>query len=316
MAPTRTGAPPSFVHSPALAANGAYTGVFVHAGDVAVGDAAVVYYPGTNQKHMIILVPGNPGILGFYGPFLDSLHNELGGQVSILAHAHLGHTPDGPRTESFSLLAQVDALIHVIDACKSEGYERITIIGHSVGTWIMVQALKARLSSIDHMFLLFPTITRIVNTPNGDHLSWAFRPPMPRVISMLSYILRVLPLFVLALLFRSWPREQVLVLRSMLHSPSTIYHCLSMGHEEMLTIRELGDDADFLRQNTKKIWAYFAAKDDWVGENRATVIETLGESRRVEICQLKMPHAFCLNHGEPMAARCALWYMECEGGNL
>lgn len=178
----------------------------------------------------------------------------------------------------------------------------------------LAQALKERLEDIDRVFLLFPTISRIVDTPNGVKLwvrplaiqrlayashvpgtQWAFRPPMPRVISALSYILRVVPLSILALLYRSWPRNQVLVLRSLLHSPSAISHCLSMGHDEMRTIRELGDDADFLREHTAKIWAYFAEKDDWVGKEREEVMSVLGESERVQICTLRMPHAFCLS---------------------
>ncbi|EJD45807.1 hypothetical protein AURDEDRAFT_114075 [Auricularia subglabra TFB-10046 SS5] len=306
---------PSFIRSPAPASYGrGYSGFFQHQGGLAVGDAPVSWYPGTSAKHLILFVPGNPGILAFYDPFFESLYDELGKKVSILAHAHLGHTPKGPQSTTIGLLEQLDALLQVVDACSTHGYERVTLIGHSVGAWLAVQTMKQRLSNVDRVFTLFPTISQIASTPNGRRLSLFFRSPMPRTLATLSLLLRPFPRSFYSLLFPSWPENQLSVLQALLGDREVIHSALTMAHSEMELIREI--DVAFLTQHTDRVWAYFAETDDWVGKERETVIRTLGESDRIEHCRLKMPHAFCLNHGEPMAARCALWYLGCEGDSV
>ena len=39
----------------------------------------------------VLVVPGNPGIVGFYRDFVEALYENLGGQASVTAIGHISH---------------------------------------------------------------------------------------------------------------------------------------------------------------------------------------------------------------------------------
>ena len=87
---------------------------------------------------------GNPGLLHFYTPFLDSIHQKA--QISqkalaIFAHSHLGHAPDFPaHPNGAGLQSQVASAIEAFDAAKAYGSDtKVVLVGHSVGAWICTQ---------------------------------------------------------------------------------------------------------------------------------------------------------------------------------
>ncbi|KAJ7786128.1 hypothetical protein B0H16DRAFT_1355289 [Mycena metata] len=265
-------------------------GVFNHSN---LGPAHSLWWNSDGPPEAVFLfIPGNPGLVQFYTEFLGLLRSEHP-HLAVFAHAHLGHTP-GIFSDKHSLSAQVESAIQALDAVHTIfPAAKIILSGHSVGSWIALQVLKARPSDISQVFLLCPTITHIADTPNGRRLSWFFRSPLPRLISWLSYLTRPLPL---SLLF-PWPVLQITVLRSLLNDPATIFACLSMAHEEMVTIREV--DLTLLEEHGHKIYLYFAAKDDWVSTYEAKITR-LFDASRVE--RADVPHAFCLHHGAKVAA--------------
>jgi hypothetical protein len=81
-----------------------------------------------------------------------------------------------------------------------------------------------------------------------------------------------------------------------------------MGHDEMTNIRDL--DAALLDEHKERIWFYYAEKDDWVGEERETVLRAIDANlahARVIRGPADIPHAFCINHGEQLAKQCYEW---------
>ncbi|KAI0936744.1 hypothetical protein AcV5_004807 [Taiwanofungus camphoratus] len=253
---------------------------------------------------VLIFIPGNPGLIEFYTPFLTAIHKKTDNGIAILAHAHLGHSPAISQDNSYqnapsvSLTSQVAGAIEVVDSVKSAFGRavRIVVTGHSVGAWIALQVLRARNESVTSVFLLFPTIVRIADTPKGRALSWVFRSPLPQIISWLSIFTRVLSLRMLSFLFSDWPLAQVMVLRSLLNSPSCVYACLSMAHDEMNTIREL--DVMLVQEHRHRLHVYFAEKDDWVGEQREVMLQAFGtDLGAVKIIHghRDIPHAFCIS---------------------
>lgn len=134
---------------------------------------------------------GNPGLIDFYTPFLTAIQDKSGGSLSILARAHLGQTPglDGHAQSDPSLVcleAQVESILEVVDTLK-QSFKHVVMIAHSMGSWLtlqvsrahhlsqrfthILQVLKERPDFVDSVFLLFPTITHIKDTPNGRKLS-------------------------------------------------------------------------------------------------------------------------------------------------
>ncbi|KAF9076097.1 hypothetical protein BDP27DRAFT_1211155 [Rhodocollybia butyracea] len=259
------------------------------------GSAETLWWPNAEPKTFVFFIPGNPGLSGFYISFLSALYQNLS-NICILAQSHLGHTEAATSTES-SLQSQVASAIEAFDALKKTfPTSKAIIIGHSVGSWISLQVLKARLNEVDSLFLLFPTIANILDTPNGRTLSWAFRPPFPYLIAKISFLLRLFPSKVLSAVFHGWPDTQLDVLRRLLRSPSCVQACLSMAHEEMGTIREL--DVNLLETHKHCIHMYFAETDGWVGKNKDVVLRSFTPdhgSVRIVHGNHGIPHAFCIS---------------------
>ncbi|EPQ60467.1 hypothetical protein GLOTRDRAFT_135140 [Gloeophyllum trabeum ATCC 11539] len=272
------------------------------------------------QSTLILFIPGNPGHLAFYTPFLSTIYDKTAAssssRLAILAHSYLGQTPGLADDNVFShpervcLTAQVQAVIEVLDSLKSAYGDntRIVMIGHSVGTWITLQALKARHDHIAEVFLLFPTIQHILQTPYGRRWSWLFRGPFPRILSTLSTTSRIWPTKMVSLILRDWPPAQLQVLLRWLRSPPSVFAVLTMAHDEMQTIREL--DIALMDENRHRICLYFGDQDMWVGEQKDAILRLFNPdpgSMRVFHGPSDIPHAFCINHGELVASQCLEW---------
>lgn len=160
-------------------------------------DAFTLWWPPTKSTPdspspdiVVLFLPGNPGLLGFYSTFLSELYRSAGNDnssIAILAHAHLGHTPGltPPGPGRSSLPAQVDAAVDALDilATNFGNRTKYVVIGHSVGSWMTVQArsvplrmsfeitptqlLKYRPKLISQAFLLFPTLSQIAKVRNA-----------------------------------------------------------------------------------------------------------------------------------------------------
>ena len=161
-------------------------------------DVIVLFIPGQSRHSYFItrLVsrsPGNPGLVDFYIPFLSAIYEKLiSTNVAILARAHLDHAPQifehSRRPSSDGLTIQIECSIEILDSILyNYAKTRIVVVGHSVGAWISLQVgkislvslgltqviklLKARYNQITAVFLLFPTISYIGDTPNGKRLT-------------------------------------------------------------------------------------------------------------------------------------------------
>ncbi|KAJ3910115.1 hypothetical protein F5879DRAFT_619212 [Lentinula edodes] len=275
-----------------------------------LGFSKTIWWPSADPSTVVLFIPGNPGLSEFYIPFLSALYHQSN-RLCILAQSHLGHTEEATAF-IHDLAAQVSAAIEGLDALR-QTYpgKKFIVIGHSVGSWIASQVLKARPSEVHSVFLLFPTITNILHTPNGRSLSWAFRPPFRYIISKFSLLLRPIFSRILSALFSEWPKAQLAVLLRLLHSSSCIEACLSMAHEEMNTIREL--DVEFLETYQHRIHMYFAETDGWVGNNKDVILRSFNPDRdsvKIVHGDHGIPHAFCINHSQELADQCIRWMLE------
>ncbi|KAJ4485934.1 hypothetical protein J3R30DRAFT_3282318 [Lentinula aciculospora] len=275
-----------------------------------LGASKTIWWPNTDPRTVVLFIPGNPGLSEFYIPFLSALYQQSS-HTCILAQSHLGHTEEATAFV-YDLTAQVFAAIEAFDALtQTYPAMKFIVIGHSVGSWIALQVLKARPSEVHSLFLLFPTITNILDTPNGRSFFRAFRPPFPYIISRSSLLLHPFYPRILPVLFPEWPRAQLDVLLRLLRSPSCIEACLSMAHEEMNSIRKL--DINLLKTHKHRIHMHFAETDGWVGDNKDLILRSF----KADIGSVKVvhgdhgiPHAFCINHSQELADQCARWMSE------
>lgn len=313
---------PSFLDPlPERSINGPYiNAVFNH--PPPLGPAHCLWWPplkpGMRIETVVLFIPGNPGLLDFYTPFLTALQDkDLTENLAILAQAHIDHTPgiyhDTLPHSRHSLYAQVQSAIELFDTTVAEfSPARVMLIGHSVGSWVALQVLKQRPDLVAGVFLLFPTICHIADTPNGKKLSSLFKPVPRHIIARLSAVGKRIPLCILhRLVGREWPIVQLKVLRELIRSPESIRATLRMGDEEMFEIREL--DVALLKEHRQRLWFYFAERDGWVGEQKALILNSFEPdvgSLRITYGDPSIPHAFCINHGEEVAQQCHQWLLE------
>lgn len=150
----------------------------------------------TKQDVLLFTIPGNPGIISYYQPFVAKLHDLLCKSASSITsrffaygysfanfgtQRHLG----GPKQTPYSLQDQIEwTEDHIYDEIgrhlKTEDEKdiapKVILIGHSVGAYILLEIIRrhteqARLRGIDFDLiggvLLFPTITDIAKSPMG-----------------------------------------------------------------------------------------------------------------------------------------------------
>lgn len=273
---------------------------------------------GVSPSIILLFIPGNPGVIDFYHPFLTAIRNQdRSGTLAILSHSHIGHDPTvedlapaDHASSNYALPFQIRNSLRIFDALSTYfGVNTRTVIaGHSVGSWVALQVLKLRSAAVSGVFFLFPTITNIARTPNGRLLSRLFRPPFPRIASQVARALRLMPLTIFCQLFPQYPIPQARVLLSFLLSPSSIFAAMTMANDEMISIREL--DVATLDTYRHQIWFYFAEKDDWVDQGRETILQVFRadpDTVKVVHGHCDIPHAFCINHSEELAAECYEW---------
>lgn len=168
-------------------------------------------YPSPNQedeqrqRYLIVFIPGNPGLIGYYTPFLSTLRELLDEAESrkgstksfhlygqnLLGFSDADHNPPfSSSAPPFTLEDQINhfsaRLTELSTLRLSSGatvpFDHILIMGHSVGAYIAIEVfhrhhlLLTQPSSTPPLnlktgILLFPAISHIARSPNGQILN-------------------------------------------------------------------------------------------------------------------------------------------------
>lgn len=146
-----------------------------------------------NIDYLIFFIPGNPGLVSYYEPFLSRLHLLLSSSSqSTKARYHIcGHsfrgfeispeskTPAYPLSLPEQVKFQEDLLCHHVDShYKATGQSpKVILMGHSVGAYVLLELIQRHRDCVntsdDEDFdliggiLLFPTIADIAKSPMG-----------------------------------------------------------------------------------------------------------------------------------------------------
>ncbi|WVW83806.1 hypothetical protein I302_105827 [Kwoniella bestiolae CBS 10118] len=297
------------------------------------GEVELNYWPaqrGTSSppSHLILFILGNPGLLGYYPPFLTHLQSLLPPSYAILATSHIGHSTTIPSPKDpLDLPQQLESKIELVQSLRTylDGWStedgntssdkpKLSLMGHSVGAWLTCEVMKQVNTSpneqewpVESGLLLFPTLGWISNTWNGWTLWPIFHRPFKPLLPLLSPLIRPL------LPYTSLPPTSV----SLVNSSEVIKHVLHLSRSEMDLIRD-PDLEWFKLQNTREhgggkglygVWAK-GNLDGWVGRDGPLVQDALGgeEGGRVKVLD-GVPHAFCLTqeNSELVAEAVASW---------
>ena len=153
----------------------------------------------------VVLLPGNPGQIRYYWPFLEALHAGLP-SAEIVGLTHLGH---GDRsTGACDLQGQI---LHKVDFLRehvlvSGSMRRVVLIGHSIGAHIAVRAYE-RLDShskkqVAKIVALFPFLS--VDPGAARQRLLRCLASVPAGVACLAACLGCLPLTVKKRLISAW----------------------------------------------------------------------------------------------------------------
>ncbi|EPE27594.1 alpha/beta-Hydrolase [Glarea lozoyensis ATCC 20868] len=226
--------------------------------------------PPSAKHHLIYFITGNPGVIGLYDNFLNTLHTLISDSpttspesdiFSVYGRSLAGFEPattfsstDTQRTP-YTLEEVIEVSLNSLESLrisdgprKGQPFDNVILIGHSLGTWMaleIVQRLRKRSSPIKirAAILLFATVTHIAKSPNGLRFTRLFKIPgfAKRVSTAAKTLVDLTPTRTLRWLvgvFARMPDEAAGKITRYLKSRMGIWQTFSLADEEMKQISE------------------------------------------------------------------------------
>ena len=193
--------------------------------------------------------------------------------------------------------------------------KRLILIGHSIGCYMIIKMLSNDTDNsltqlhVTKCYLLFPTIERLAQTPNGQFLT-----------PLLKYFRWIIPLVTLPLLFIPYRVKQFLVQRYFgdgqipkcavdatikLLSPSSCRNCIHLASIEMQSVCTL--DIETVGKNIDRLCFYYGTDDAWCPAEYHQSMKCLFPLGEIHLCSHDIQHAFVLKHSEEMASIVSDW---------
>ncbi|KAI1822748.1 hypothetical protein F4861DRAFT_513376 [Xylaria intraflava] len=239
---------------------------------------------------LIFFVPGNPGLISYYAPFLEALRDLLDANTALDAvNLHIfgqnlagfadnDHEPFTSQRKPFDLEHQIQHTLKALRALRIESgprqgqpYEHVLLIGHSVGAYIALEVCHRVLRDpsqgpelkLTSGILLFPTIDHIANSPSGWKLNMLRQTPLlgDNAYRIAQGFLRLWPYDALNWFVRrtlGFPPHAADVTTRWLKSRDGVWQSLHLGMDEMRVISEDKWD-DELWEITKDAQSHAAA---------------------------------------------------------
>jgi len=274
----------------------------------------------TQSKIFVLVIPGNPGPIGFYESFIESLFLTSDCSLTIYGISHAGHhfIPCECNIETsedhsgvncrelyffesklYTLYDQVDhklAFVYKFLPYDSE----IILIGHSVGAFIILEIMR-RLQSTERIVkgvLLFPTVERITKTSSGRFWT-SIALYMQQPLLWIVWLFNVLPfslqhtLVDFCVLIRgfSYERNIPLAILSFLNEHG-VRNMLQIV-KDMIRIEDLPQET-VIEENKDNIVFYYAEEDPWVPSSFYSKMTERFPSADIQKCTKQHKHAFVL----------------------
>lgn len=227
---------------------------------------------GKTQDYLIYFIPGNPGLISYYQPFLSRLYALLSSSSTtessrfhICGHSLRGFEPaqDGKRSKSPRYPLGLERQIKVqelilYDHIKSHrnrtgNSPKVILMGHSVGCYMLLELIQQHRHKIEEEgeedfdliggVLLFPTITHIAKSPLGMVFRKLLQIPyFPIIIGTIAKALSSLVpesfLHRLVKLVTKFPEYAAATTTSFIKSPMGVRQALHLAKDEMTKITD------------------------------------------------------------------------------
>ncbi|XP_024134594.1 lipid droplet-associated hydrolase isoform X2 [Oryzias melastigma] len=274
------------------------------------------------HKLVILLIPGNPGLVGFYKTFMQELHSLLEHKYPVWAVSHAGHcaAPDGmdmvedgraaAEDDVFGLSGQIEHKLAFVRKHIPKG-SSLVLVGHSIGCYIILEMMRRNPElKVLKAVMLFPTIERMAESPQGRRLTpllcqmryLAYLPVF--LVSLLPDILKA-ALIKLVLSCISSLDRCILQPTVQLLSGDCAANSMYLGGQEMRMV--LGRDNITIKKNLDKLIFYYGATDHWCPVKYFYDIKRDIPDGDFRLCKKGFRHAFVLDVGREVAEMVAEW---------
>uniref|UniRef100_A0ACD5WMZ9 Uncharacterized protein n=1 Tax=Avena sativa TaxID=4498 RepID=A0ACD5WMZ9_AVESA len=217
----------------------------------------------------VLVIPGNPGIVGFYKDFVEALYENLGGQASVTAIGHISHAEkDHERGRLFSLREQIDHKVDFLEQELLHTEQSILLVGHSIGAYIGLEIFKRLQKKVNFFVGLYPFLSLNKSSMKQSSIGYIARSSLlSKWVSLLvSFIGSLQPSvtrnIVRRFLGSSWSAAAVDAGCSHLLQYNTMQNVLFMAKTEFLKLHE-EPDWNFIRAKQDEIAFLFGLDDHW-----------------------------------------------------
>lgn len=209
----------------------------------------------------------------------------------------------------FNLEGQIAHKHDFISNCIDKK-SKLHLVGHSIGAWQIIELLDKKpelLSRISSINLLFPTIQKMVESPNGKFLNNFLR-RIHFLIIILLRLLQILPDFIkkkLIHLYLTWcslpPYYYERVYKVL--SPNIMEKVLVLAFDEMDTVTNLNKNGiEKIKHLTNVL---YSDTDHWAPLTYMEDLKMFGP--QLSLSQLRVNHAFVLKSSEIVAEKVVLF---------
>ncbi|XP_066467802.1 lipid droplet-associated hydrolase [Tiliqua scincoides] len=275
-------------------------------------------------KLLFLVIPGNPGMAGYYQTFIQALYCGLNRQYPVWVISHAGHCKvphgmemleetDTNELDVFGLRGQMEHKLNFLRKNVPKDM-KLVLIGHSIGCYIALEMMKkAPELEILRCVMLFPTIERMAQSPQGKI--------MTPLLCQLRYIL-YMPIYLVTLLPERVKDPLVrYVLRGLkIHDESSIMtsvdlvnmgcvaNAMYMASQEMRKVVER--DGTTIKQHLKKLTFYYGAADAWCPVQYYEEMKAEFPDGDIRLCEKGIRHAFVLEASKEVAEMVVEWLQD------
>ncbi|CAK6434892.1 unnamed protein product [Pipistrellus nathusii] len=277
----------------------------------------------SRPKLLIFIIPGNPGFSTFYVPFAKALYSSVNRRFPVWIISHAGHVlapkdkkilaasgdPNAQEIKDiYGLRGQVEHKLAFLRTHVPKE-TKLVVIGHSIGSYMALQILKhAPELPIIRSFLLFPTIERMSESPNG-RIATPFLCWLRYALYVSTYLLlKPCPETVKSWLIKmGLQRMNVQSEFSVLSvlEPFCLANIAYLGGQEMVQV--VKRDNETIKEHLSKLTFYYGTIDPWCPTEYYEDIKKDFPEGDIRLCEKKIAHAFILRSYQEMADMVADW---------
>lgn len=270
-----------------------------------------------DTDEIILLIPGNPGVVGFYTKFAQTLYEKT--NIPVWCVGHAGHNFT---TKSVTTFPQFNEHKNLYDLNGQVEHKaaffkkyvptdaKVHLVAHSIGSYMSVEILEHPdvKHKIKDVYLLFPTLERLGETKNAKFFNSLVGPFLPFIL-FLAWIFTILPNFFATLLLQIYmyihniPTDLHTLNIIELVKPGVLRRVFFLAFDEIGHVKERNNT--IIARNKDKIKLYYSRIDGWVPESFYDDIRK--EIPGVDAELTNINHTFVFRHSVDVACSVADW---------